>query len=54
MHDTLRRAYVRCEEILSEYGTQLDKITQFLLENDTMTREQFEAVMDGRAPGIEA
>ena len=50
VHEILQRAYQRCEEILKENGAKLDCITQFLLENDTMSREQFEAVMAGRAP----
>ena len=50
VHEIMQRAYDRCAEILTENGDKLDLVAQFLLENDTMTRAQFEAVMEGREP----
>ena len=37
-------AYRRCEEILTRDRDQLVKVAEFLLRNETMSREQFEAV----------
>ncbi len=37
-------AYRRCEEILNASMPQLETVAQFLLENETMSAEEFEAV----------
>ena len=41
----MREAYQRCEHILSDHAERLDKIAGFLMENENMSRAQFEAVM---------
>ena len=41
----MREAYQRCEQILRDHAERLDKIAGFLMENETMSRAQFEAVM---------
>ena len=47
VHEILQRAYDRCREIITQHDRELCTISDFLLENDTMTRPQFEAVMQG-------
>ena len=41
----IREAYQRCEQILHDHAERLDKIAGFLMENENMSRAQFEAVM---------
>ena len=41
----MREAYKRCEQILRDHAERLDKIAGFLMENENMSRAQFEAVM---------
>ena len=41
----MREAYQRCEQILRDRAERLDKIAGFLMENENMSRAQFEAVM---------
>ena len=41
----VREAYQRCEQILRDHAERLDKIAGFLMENENMSRTQFEAVM---------
>ena len=41
----MREAYQRCEQILRDHAERLDKIAGFLMENENMSRVQFEAVM---------
>ena len=41
----MRGAYQRCEQILRDHAERLDKIAGFLMENENMSRAQFEAVM---------
>ena len=41
----MREAYQRCEQILRDHAERLDKIASFLMENENMSRTQFEAVM---------
>ena len=41
----MREAYQRCEQILCDHAERLDKIAGFLMENENMSRAQFEAVM---------
>mgnify|MGYP002559080493 CR=1 FL=1 len=44
----MREAYQRCEQILRDHAERLDKIASFLMENENMSRTQFEAVMQER------
>ena len=41
----MREAYQRCEQILHDHAERLDKIAGFLMENENMSRAQFETVM---------
>ena len=41
----MREAYQRCDQILRDHAERLDKIAGFLMENENMSRAQFEAVM---------
>ncbi len=45
------KAYDRCRTILSENSQKLETVVQFLLENETMTGNQFKDCMEGRAIG---
>ena len=42
------KAYDHCKQILTDNSDKLHKVVDFLLEKETMTGEQFEAVMQGR------
>ena len=42
------KAYDHCKQILSDNSDKLHKVVDYLLEKETMTGEQFEAVMQGR------
>ena len=50
VEELLRLAYARCEELLTAHTAQLDRIADFLLENENMSRLQFEAVMRSETP----
>jgi cell division protease FtsH len=41
-------AYRQCEDILRSHRTQLDAVARYLLEHETMERENFLAIMDGQ------
>ena len=43
------RAYAHCEQILKENADKLNELVEFLLANESMSGEQFEALMEGRA-----
>ena len=45
------KAYDHCKQILTDNSDKLHKVVDFLLERETMTGEQFEAVMQGREAG---
>ncbi len=45
------RAYDRCRQILSENEAQLNAVVEFLLEKESMSGEQFAAIMKGEAVG---
>ena len=45
------KAYDHCKQILTDNSDKLHKIVDFLLEKETMTGEQFEAIMQGREVG---
>ena len=45
------QAYDHCKQILTDNSDKLHKVVDFLLEKETMTGEQFEAVMQGREVG---
>ena len=47
MKRVIDEAYRRCTEILKEHYDKLAKTAQFLLENENMSRKQFEACMNG-------
>ena len=42
------KAYDHCKQILTDNSDKLHEVVGFLLEKETMTGEQFEAVMQGR------
>ena len=46
--DIMRAAYQRCTEILDGSRDQVEQIAAYLLAHDSMSREQFEAAMEGR------
>ncbi len=45
------RAYDQCRKILSENADKLHAVVEYLLEKESMTGEQFEAIMEGREAG---
>lgn len=45
------KAYNHCKQILTDNSDKLHKVVDFLLEKETMTGEQFEAIMQGREVG---
>ena len=45
------RAYDHCRQILSDNAQLLNKVVECLLERESITGEQFEAIMEGRNPG---
>ena len=45
------KAYDHCKQILTYNSDKLHKVVDFLLEKETMTGEQFEAIMQGREVG---
>ena len=47
----IEKAYQHCENILRDNGEKLQAVVDFLLENETMTGEQFAACMEGREIG---
>lgn len=42
------KAYDHCKQILSDNSEKLYRVVDFLLEKESMTGEQFEAIMEGR------
>ena len=44
----MHKAYARCTEILKAEAVKLLAVADFLLEHDTMSRAQFEALMEDR------
>ena len=49
VHELLQKAYDACARLLRENAPQLTQVAEFLLENETMDRAQFEAMMRGDA-----
>ena len=47
VHELLQKAYDACARLLHENAPQLTQVAEFLLENETMDRAQFEAMMRG-------
>lgn len=45
------KAYDHCKQILTDNSDKLHEVVDYLLEKETMTGEQFEAVMQGREVG---
>ena len=49
--ELIGKAYAHCEQILRDNSEKLQEVVTFLLENETMTGEQFTACMEGRPVG---
>ncbi len=47
VHELLQKAYDACARLLRENAPQLTQVAEYLLENETMDRAQFEAMMRG-------
>ena len=45
------RAYDQCKQILSDNADKLHAVVDYLLEKESMTGEQFAAIMEGKDPG---
>ena len=45
------KAYDHCRQILSDHSGKLQEVVEFLLEKESMTGEQFEAIMKGEEAG---
>ena len=45
------RAYAHCKNILTENSDKLNAVVDFLMEHESMTGEQFEAIMQGKSVG---
>ena len=45
------RAYAHCKNILTENSDKLNAVVDFLMEHESMTGEQFEAIMEGKTAG---
>ena len=45
------KAYDHCRKLLSENSGKLNAVVEYLLEKESMTGEQFEAIMEGREVG---
>ena len=45
------KAYDQCKQILSDHADQVKAVVEFLLDKESMTGEQFEAIMEGREVG---
>ena len=45
------KAYDHCKQILSDNSEKLNAVVEYLLEKESMTGEQFEAIMEGREIG---
>ena len=45
------RAYAHCKNILTENADKLNAVVDFLMEYESMTGEQFEAIMEGKTVG---
>ncbi len=45
------RAYDHCRQILSDNSDKLNQVVEFLLEKESMSGEQFEAIMKGKEAG---
>ena len=42
------KAYAHCRQILSDNADKLNELTEYLLEHESISGEQFEALMEGR------
>ena len=45
------KAYDHCKQILSDNADKLNAVVEYLLDKESMTGEQFEAIMEGREVG---
>ncbi len=50
----LAKACARCEELLKAHRTELDQISRYLLEHETMDREAFLQIFDQEQPALSA
>ncbi len=48
VREIVDNSYQRAMEILTQHRDKLDAVAQALLEKETLTREEFEAIMEGR------
>jgi cell division protease FtsH len=46
----LQTAYHRAKNILMENRDKLDRLASILIEHETLDRQQFEEVMEGKTP----
>ena len=51
MKALIDRAYDHCRQILSDNSDKLNRVVEFLLEKESMSGEQFEAIMRGEEAG---
>ena len=42
------KAYAHCKQILSDNGDKLNELTEYLLTNESISGEQFAALMEGK------
>ena len=50
VQETLQNAYKVCEQILKDNMEQLQRVSDYLLEHETMSGETFREIMDGPEP----
>ncbi len=50
VQETLQNAYKVCEQILKDNMEQLQRVSDYLLEHETMSGEAFREIMDGPEP----
>ena len=48
----LREGVETAKEVLTEHDDKLEAVASFLLENETIDSDQFEAIMEGRDPSV--
>ena len=53
VRNLIDKAYTRCTELLRTYSKELEAVAQFLLEYETMSRQEFEAVFESSIPSLE-
>ena len=53
IEDILRSCYQQCEDILKAHLDQLSKVSDYLLEHETMDGETFRTIMEGGTPAAD-